>query len=192
MLSNITPSTRDLAQFISPNPGKTAKFIAVTMDFFTRSDFREQLVAWEGEEIAALIIKTATVTACDSEAMAGIMTPATHDLSCPILAQTQITAIDAVAHLRAAGFDGAICEVASLSDEVLVGAVRLAETIHFRLLFKIDRREDASRIVTFKPRFIYAGVAADFISEMASSTSWLVGPASFAGGMPLKGIVYDG
>lgn len=192
MIPNITPSTRDLAQFISPNPGKTAKFIAVAMDFFARSDFREQLAAWEDEEIAALIIKVEAVTACDSEAVTRIMTPVTHDLSCPILAQTQITAIDNVAHLRAAGFDGVICEVASLPDEVLAGAMRLAETIHFRLLFKIDRREDSSRVAAFKPRFIYVGVSADFVAEMASNASWLVGPASFAGAIPLKGIVHDG
>lgn len=192
MISNITPSTRDLAQFISPNPGKTAKFIGVAMGFFARSDFREQLVAWEAEEIAALIIKIETVATCDSESVTRIMTQAPHDLSCPIFAQTQIRTVDDVAHLRAVGFDGVICGVSSLSDEVLVGAMRLAETIHFRLLFKIDRREDASRIIAFKPRFIYAGVAADFVAEMASNASWLVGPASFAGAMPLKGIVHDG
>lgn len=193
MLKDITPSTRDLAHFLSPNPGKTGRLMTVAAGFFGSPSPRITLKKWEDEEIAALVVRPLTaLTEPERHRFAADLASAAETLSCPFLAAGDITGPGDVTRLRALGFDGAITGLESLSDAAITESASLAETLHFRLIFTADRREDFSRIEKSAPRFAHVTSANDFTSSLTRPSLWLIGPSELQGVLPLKGLLYDG
>jgi hypothetical protein len=192
-LSEITPSTRDLAHFISPNPGKSSRLVAVTPDFFRTPGAEGKMNQWEDGDIAALVTRTPShLPASPRQDLRTGLARAAALLSCPFIAFLPVANPSDITALREVGFDGAIADAASFSDIALAESASLAQTLHFRLIFTADRREDFLRVKNFSPRFAYVTQDNEFTRALASPTLWLIGPAELESKLPLKGILYDG
>lgn len=183
-ISDVTPSTRDLMQFISPNPGKHDRLILLEDVVGTGlGAHAEKFKAWEDEEISGLII--AVPAACDlagdylKSAMAG--------LSCPIIRLADARAFEDIAYSRQIGFDAQI--VSSQSFPHAQNILAKAQAMHFRLIFRIASQADVEFVKALAPRFAYLDAVLPAVAEIPRQTTWIIGRAGLAGVVPLKCVV---
>lgn len=183
-IANITPSTRDLMQFISPNPGKRDRLILIEDTAGTGlGAYAEKFKAWEDAEISGLIV--VVPTACN---LAGdYLKSAIETLSCPIIRLADAKACEDIAHSRQIGFDAQI--VSSQSFPHAENILAKAQAMHFRIIFRMASRADVEFVKALAPRFVYLDAELPAAVEIPQQTTWIIGRAGLAGVVPLKCVV---
>jgi hypothetical protein len=191
-VAHITPSTRDLTQFISPNAGRQSSlYLVQDTTGEALQKFENDFARWEEEEIAALIVKTDFAN--DDERLKSFrsfLNVASDILSCPLIRMTELKTRDDILNSRGLGFDALITPLASLSDAQIQEYHTLARTLHFRLIFSVKTKNDLERIVSLSPKFLYIEETNAFTQSLTASSYWLIGPEGLQNQIQLKGIVY--
>lgn len=183
-IADITPSTRDLMQFISPNPGKRDRLIMID-DTAARgmAAWREKFPKWEDAEISGLII----VVPQTASPPPNYLAEAIAALSCPMIRLADAKNFDDIAHSRQIGFDAQIVSSQSFPHAEDIFAKALA--MHFRIIFRITSQADLEFARALAPRFVYLDAELPAAVEIPRQTTWIIGRTELAGAMPLKCVV---
>lgn len=185
-LANVTPSTKDLQQFISPNPAATN-----TIYYFKEtngSDFLNQETnyeTWENAGISALMIDTDSYPLMTDEAY---LKKAAETLSCPIFRWQEVKEQDNLFDSRVIGFDGQVTPISHFDGKTFFNLYKLAEGMHFRLIPIINSKKDWDIIASAMPRYIYLTEAAGESAPpmFKNSRCFFMGPEALKDKFKLK------
>ncbi len=185
-LAAVTPSTRDLMQFISPNPKSVSPiffFVEESGEDLLAQD--EKLKALEDKNPAALIIDTRQAQSIVRD---DYLTRVREILDCPILRFDNVAEEDALFDSRVLQFDGQVMPVTGHDASSYFKLAKRAESIHFRLIPCVSGIEDFDVVATTTPHFVW--LADDFDGEIPpivkSARVWFMGSDKLLNKYPLK------
>lgn len=187
-ISDISPSTKDLMQFISPNPTDTEIIYLIHEQDIKAHETK--FVEWEEANICALIVDTQSTTQLVDESS---LTQASEEMSCPILRMQDAERDKDLIESRTMGFDGQIISVKNMSAENFQNLYTLAESMHFRLIPLITSQNDYEKVLGAQPKFIYlASLVEDNLSEqLENSKIWLMGKEEMKDKFKLKCLIKE-
>lgn len=150
---NVTPSTRDLARFISPNPNATSKilwFCEKSGDDLKAQE--EKFAEWENKNPAAVVIDCLEYPYLKDATYLSALSAA---VSCPILKYQRLASDDDIFDTRVLGFDGQISPLEDGDKKNFFEIFKLAQSIHFRVIPAVQKKQDWDIVATASPQFIY-------------------------------------
>ncbi|MCP5464017.1 MAG: hypothetical protein H7A33_03235 [Deltaproteobacteria bacterium] len=185
---NMTPSLRDLAQFISPNPKAQEKAL-----FFTESSgddlakHKEQFQNWEDNH-CAIIIDT---TACYDFKNIEYLNELAEFFSGPVLRYHDFREQDEIFDSRIVGFHGVVVDMQHAKAKEIFDWNESAKSVHFRLIPHVKEHGDWQKAVPLQSRFIYLseGFGESLPPAVDPKNHWFIGEENVANKAPLKIIV---
>lgn len=147
---SITPSTRDLQQFISPNP-KAKSLVYLLKDNSGDELNTAPLEQFEKDEISALFVDTSEIGNITQD---DYLKKSTEALSCPLYRWQSVTEQDDLFDSRVLGFDGQVTPVGHLENKDFFALYKLAQGFHFRLIPLIKENKDWNALTATMPSFI--------------------------------------
>lgn len=170
-IANITPSTRDLVQFISPNISKQDTMIQISdLQAKELNQYANKFSEWEDEEISALILQIPRLQSIPGDYLKEAM----NTLTCPLIRFASTTDFDDIIQSRALGFDGQILSADCLSDKDISLFWQKAQTMNYRLIFHIKSFEKLAPVLALQPRLIYVDNSANFSQKDLDNTTWVI------------------
>lgn len=152
-VASLTPSTRNLQQFISPNPKDTNSILYFKEGTTKELEQKESdFAAWEDKESSALIIDTRLSPPIKSE---DYLHKIKETVTCPFFRWQDIKEQDDMFDARLLGFDGQITSVANIKKAEFANLFKLAKSIHFELIPVVATKEDWKTVVPLNPKFMY-------------------------------------
>ncbi len=181
-MQNITPSTRPLMQFVSPNASFLGRIISVSgSQLAPLVNNNAQLNLWEDQEICGLAVHNLENDAECLQSLRQIKSV----LSCPLLIASHVQHVTDLYRLREIDADAVITPITTLMQNDLQGLQQKAQAMNLLMIFHIQSENDWQKIADLKPRFIFVENSFDFLQMMPSQT-WLIGSADFTDCTKLK------
>lgn len=184
-ISQITPSQRDLVQFISPNQNDQNQLIGIDSIEKFLNLTSEQFKKWEDDEISGIILFSTIedINKYQEEIFKKIKTHQ-EDFTATFLIHTQLSSKDDISLLRSLLFDAIILSPNEFSLSKFEELKIIAQTMHVRLIPVISEKSSLEQFSSEK--FIYLTQA---IELPENSSQWFLAKNDFPNCQKLKGIV---
>jgi len=187
--TDMTPSTRDLMQFVSPNPSDTETVYFLTETSGHDLSIHEATFAkWEDENICAFIIDTRSSAEISDKIY---LKAAVENLECPIIRYQNIQNENDIYDTRVLGFHGLITGVEKLNANDFKELYSGAESVNFRLIPCVQNATDWDIISAALPKFIYldANLEGEIPEPIKQSKTWFMGESALKDRYSLKCII---
>lgn len=144
-IANVTPSTRDLQQFLSPNSGDTNEMILIESEKLSQIT-DDQIQKWEDDEVSGIVISVFNLENQKQDLNVFIKkacqiteAPFVFDLSQPVTK-------DILPLIRFAGGDAFLLDSESLNLEEILALKTIAQTMNLRIIPKVKTQLELNKL----------------------------------------------
>lgn len=187
-VTDMTPSTRDLMQYISPNPAdrETVYLVRETTGWDLKK-FENEFAGWEDQNIAAVIIDTRGLK---RPLPADYLKKAASNMECPLIRFENVKTEDNIYEARRLGFHGIITELAGHDQSAFHSLYSQAESVNFRLIPVVRDAGGWQTVLSVRPKFVYVE-AGDIPDDVVRLKIWLLGKKDLEQSVNLKCVIEE-